>query len=745
LTERGLTGETATLDVLPDTVHAAVQARLDLLSKQERTVLQVASVASRAIRAPMLREISGDFSFQEIDAALAGLLQRDLLIITGNSAFAFRHILIRDVAYGTLSRSERIRLHSKIAGWLESMTEERLDEYTELIAYHYREAVLLGRQSAVPRPMPTETAQAVHYLERAGELASRTGSFAEAKNYLENAIALAPESDHLRLYEKLGKSLFGGFAVIEAYSKALELWRRSGAADPLIGARLQRQLLTAFAGSRYTTELDQEKLKEQWIEALRLTEQAGDEGEAWRVRLSYISLLRVRGNILPEEVSEILRTSLAAIEYFEKSGDQDSFNDALDTYAVFSWMAGTHKDALAASQRRLAIPGLNINKRSDASTMIASTYFLLGDYDSCIATMQEALKGLRAGEPIEYLGNGISIAMWATYVTGRWFETDTFLKALGETWERLQQSPETAIVLNSGYYIALLIAKAREEKPAMDAASSVLERIYLQNSMVKDVVSAFLDDDLSKLPLDIISDEATGPFLMLFSECGVPAPDQLMEVSSLRDDVSVWCHKIAQALATGNNIQLAGAIDEAEAHHLIVHATRMRVILNATYWGARTTATRPTGARTTPGSPLPPQACANRGEATRRRRKITIHRKCNSIIRQTYMYMVRSKDTPCKEQMCCHSKYAMTTFIKKERRHIHVLGLSRYRAFTTTVVPWPVLLDPAPGSADLGIGTPVQFKKRADAILQARAFLPSWRTANSDFRNGDPPPALRAW
>jgi uncharacterized membrane protein len=30
------------------------------------------------------------------------------------------------------------------------------------------------------------------------------------------------------------------------------------------------------------------------------------------------------------------------------------------------------------------------------------------------------------------------------------------------------------------------------------------------------------------------------------------------------------------------------------------------------------------------------------------------------------MYMVRSKDTPCKKQMCCHSKYVMTTFINKK-------------------------------------------------------------------------------
>jgi hypothetical protein len=48
-------------------------------------------------------------------------------------AYTFRH-LFRDVAYGTLTRSERIRLHTQVAIWLENFAADRLDEFTELIA-----------------------------------------------------------------------------------------------------------------------------------------------------------------------------------------------------------------------------------------------------------------------------------------------------------------------------------------------------------------------------------------------------------------------------------------------------------------------------------------------------------------------------------------------------------------------------------------------------------------------------------
>ena len=172
LKERGLTGEAATLDALPDTVHAAVLARIDLLTKTERTVLQVAAVATRTIRASMLQVVLSEYTLQEITDALIDLQMRDMIIPAEGDAFTFRHILIRDVAYGTLSRSERIRLHGKIAMWLEASAGERVDEYTEVLAYHYREAVMLARQSAVPKALPLETERAVYFLWKAGEKAS---------------------------------------------------------------------------------------------------------------------------------------------------------------------------------------------------------------------------------------------------------------------------------------------------------------------------------------------------------------------------------------------------------------------------------------------------------------------------------------------------------------------------------------------------------------------------------------------
>ncbi len=581
LTERGLSGETASLDFLPDTVHAAVQARIDLLTKQERAVLQVASVASRSIRPAMLHAVLAEYSLQDIEAALDGLLARDMLVPAGGDTYAFRHILIRDVAYSTISRAERIRLHSKIASWLESMAADQLDAFAELLAYHYREAVMLARQSAIPRPMPHETGRAIHFLERAGELAARASAFTEAREHLQNAIALAPASEHLHLYEKLGDCLIWGDEVVEAYSKALECWRAQGEQDPLTGARLLRKLLPAYRmASKY---LEQEEREALWIKARQLAEQAGDEAELWRIRVAALSgplhQVLLHGNISEAEKQEALATCQAAAAFFEQRADWDSLDKTLEMWATFCVTIGAHTEAIAINRRRLAIPNITMYKRGEATSSIVGIYFLLGNYEQCIALAREALAALHPGEPSEFLGGAVSMAMWAAYVSGRWDEMHPLLNVLPEIWERLQLRPGAAIVILDGYLAWLLLARAREDRPAIDMAASVIERMFPSDNYLKDLLPAFRNDDFSNLNVEQIEAGVTGLLLMLFNEAGLPAPAKLMQEPFFQNDMTTCCQHIAQALIDNDNEQLAIAIDEAEAHHLVVHAARMRIIL----------------------------------------------------------------------------------------------------------------------------------------------------------------------
>ena len=56
--------------------------------------------------------------------------------IAGEREFLFKHVLTRDVAYGTLARRDRARAHADVAAWIESAAGERQREFADLLAHH---------------------------------------------------------------------------------------------------------------------------------------------------------------------------------------------------------------------------------------------------------------------------------------------------------------------------------------------------------------------------------------------------------------------------------------------------------------------------------------------------------------------------------------------------------------------------------------------------------------------------------
>ena len=603
LTERGLAaGNVTTSEVLPDTVYEATLARLDLLPARERAVLQVASVAGRDFRAAMLHTMLDTLEPTELESMLDGLLAQDLIVPGESGTFRFRHILIRDVAYGTLSRAERVRLHGKIAAWLETFATDRLDEFTELIAYHYREAVMLARQSAIPLELPIDPSRAVHYLERAGLLAGRSGAFAEARAYLQSAINLAPVEEHLRLYEQLGDAIPNSNSAIDAYRKARECWLRTTGQDPPVGMRLLRKLLIEslrlHPWATDTALSKKEELAELLTEAQRLAEAVGNEDERWRVRIADLLWLYWRGDLTPEEVNAGRGVAMAAAAYFEARENWAALSEALDAYTFLSWMVDAWDDALAASRRRLGIPELPAMERGDTVYRMAGTYFCRGNYARCSQIVREALEQLRPGEPVVHLLEAVVRATYALYLNGHWSEMSDFMPTLEEMWEQVQYDASKAFFLavggylSGGYLAVLSIALAREDRAVADAAASVIERGFpIRNTNARALLVALCEEDPNKISCDPSSEELWDqtdiPTLMFLSEHGIHAPQALIKRLLSRLSWYSWwwnnvvsrCVEIAQALLVEDHGRLATAIDEAETHGLIPHAARMRIVL----------------------------------------------------------------------------------------------------------------------------------------------------------------------
>lgn len=590
--ERGLMGLAASAGGLPDTVHEAVLERLDRLTPDERAVLQVAAVVGRTFRPDMLRALASEPLPEGLDATLGDLLARDLIVPAEDGLYAFRHILFRDVAYGTLTRGERIRLHTQVAAWLEGFAADRLDEFTELIAYHYREAVVLARQSAVPVELPVDAARAVRFLARAGELASQLGAFLEARSHLQSAIALAPESARGRLYEALGDNvhqvLRGTGAA--AYREALARWRAEPAGDALTGARLLRKLLVTYLrwGAMRTDGTEWRELEEMQAEARRLAEAAGDEEELWRVRLVDLLWLYWRDNVSADEIARGREASHAAAGYFEAHASWTALSEALDIYTSLSMALASHADALEAAQRRLAIPDLPAAERGDAVSTVVRGYFNIGDYERCVTAARTALEQVRPGESALHLGLAVSLAATVAWYGGRWDELATFLDAAQDAWDQSEHEVGKGWLMS--HLIALPVAMAHEDQAAADAAAAALDTLLGQERTdeLTRLVAAYRTDDADKLlypPLAHWTQNARYPeTLMFLSERGIRAPRELLEAAASEAHAEqvpfpLLCLAIAEALSADDDARLAAALEEAERGGVVAHVARMRIVL----------------------------------------------------------------------------------------------------------------------------------------------------------------------
>ncbi len=134
---------------LPDTVQAVLAARLDALEPFERRVVQQAAVVGRTFWEASLMPLA-QAEGRELGRTLTTLQEKDILApgaegrLAGERELAFKHVLIRDVAYGTLTKAVRSRKHFEVGAFIEERAGDRTDEVVALLAEHYGRAASLG-------------------------------------------------------------------------------------------------------------------------------------------------------------------------------------------------------------------------------------------------------------------------------------------------------------------------------------------------------------------------------------------------------------------------------------------------------------------------------------------------------------------------------------------------------------------------------------------------------------------------
>ncbi len=181
---------------VPETVQGIIAARLDALAPEHKRLLQHAAVVGKVFWAGAVAALGGS-SPQEVEAGLRELQRRELVrrerrsSVAGEDEYAFRHVLIRDVAYGQIPRANRAEQHRSAAQWIARLG--RPEAHGELVAYHYLEALEYARAAGLDTAElagPARTA-----LREAGERAYALGAYRSAAGYFRAALDLADEAD----------------------------------------------------------------------------------------------------------------------------------------------------------------------------------------------------------------------------------------------------------------------------------------------------------------------------------------------------------------------------------------------------------------------------------------------------------------------------------------------------------------------------------------------------------------------
>jgi adenylate cyclase len=123
-------GEVAEVSV-PGTLQAAIAARIDRLHPVAKRTLWAAAVIGSRFSLDMLEALKTDRSLNElVQAELV-----DQVAFTPRAEYAFRHPLIRTVAYESQLKSDRAQLHRRLAAAI-----EQHDQNAALIAEHLEAA-----------------------------------------------------------------------------------------------------------------------------------------------------------------------------------------------------------------------------------------------------------------------------------------------------------------------------------------------------------------------------------------------------------------------------------------------------------------------------------------------------------------------------------------------------------------------------------------------------------------------------
>ena len=161
---------------IPSTIQDVIMARVDSLPDGAKSVLQTGSAIGREFSCELIKRVTG-IPTPEMTPHLSVLRDSELLYERGifpQATYIFRHSLTQEVAYDSLLQKKKQEVHERIGQAIEELYADRLEEFYEMLAYHFSRGENLEK--------------AYEYLKLSGEKALLSHSLWEAFRLCKEAI-----------------------------------------------------------------------------------------------------------------------------------------------------------------------------------------------------------------------------------------------------------------------------------------------------------------------------------------------------------------------------------------------------------------------------------------------------------------------------------------------------------------------------------------------------------------------------
>jgi predicted ATPase len=368
--------DTQSLDKLdfPTSLQRLILSRIDQLSENQVAALKVASAIGRLFKAAMLWGVYPQLG--EWDHLVANLEALSRLELTAREpeepelTYLFKHVITQEVTYESLQYATRAVLHEQIARYIEKTYPGALDQYLDLLAFHYEQS----KNDEKKR----------EYLLKAGQLAQANYANDAAISYFQRLLPLLPSTEQVPVLLKLGQVL----ELVGRWAEADDIYAQVRQAAEQNGDHLGVARAQAAAGELHRKQGRYAEASSWFAKAQATFEKLGDEA-------GVASVLNRAGTVAAQQADfERARTLYEhSLAIHWKLYDKRSIGSLLSNLGIIARLQGDYELARKLHEQGLAIRrdlgdrwGISVSLNNLGNVALDQ-----GDYAEARARLEEAL------------------------------------------------------------------------------------------------------------------------------------------------------------------------------------------------------------------------------------------------------------------------------------------------------------------------------------------------------------------